>query len=48
MTTDPIRWLWALAAVVLWIALIGATVAAVRRARRRETDRSMALLGTAG
>ncbi|GAD58461.1 flavodoxin domain-containing protein [Brevundimonas sp. BAL450] len=32
MTADPIRWAWAAAAVVLWLALIG--LIALRRARR--------------
>ncbi len=48
MTTDPVRWLWALAALVLWAALIAVTVAAVRRARRREAQRSEAMLGADG
>lgn len=32
MTADPIRWAWAAAAIVLWLALIG--LIALRRARR--------------
>ena len=48
MTTDPVRWLWTLALVVLWAALIAVTDATVRRARRREAERSEALLGVAG
>ena len=48
MTTDPVRWLWTLAVFVLWASLIAVTDATVRRARRREAERSEALLGATG
>lgn len=47
MTTDPTRWLWALAALALWLVLVGITVWSVRRARRIERARSLALVGGA-
>jgi len=45
VTGDPVRWLWAAGAVVLWLLSIVAVVASVRRARRRDAKRSRALLG---
>jgi len=48
VTGDPVRWLWAVGAVVLWLLSIVAVVASVRRARRRDAERSRVLLGDGG
>jgi len=45
VTADPVRWLWAAGAIVLWLLLLAVVVASVRRARSREAERSRALLG---
>lgn len=45
MTTDPQRWLWAVGAFVLWLALIGLTVWRERAARAAARARSEAMAG---
>ena len=46
MTADPQRWLWAVGAFGLWLALIAFTVWRERRAAARTRARSEALAGT--
>ena len=43
MTGDPIRWLWAVVAIGLWLALIGLVKRSLSRARRADLARSAAL-----
>lgn len=43
MTADPSRWLWAVAAVALWLALVGFVAWRRRRARRAAAARTAAL-----
>ena len=43
MTADPQRWLWAVGAVVLWLALIAVTVWRERRAAALARARSDAM-----
>ena len=43
MTADPSRWLWALAAVALWLALVALVAWRRRRARRAAALRTAAL-----
>lgn len=45
MTSDPQRWLWAVGAVVLWLALITLTVWRQRRARAAARAQSTAMAG---
>ncbi|WP_428156581.1 sulfite reductase subunit alpha [Brevundimonas sp.] len=45
MTADPQRWLWAVGALVLWLALIAVIVWRERRARAQARARSDALAG---
>lgn len=45
MTSDPQRWLWAVGAVVLWLALIALTVWRQRRARASARAQSNAMAG---
>ena len=43
MTADPLRWLWALAALALWLLLVAAVIWTRARARRAEARRAAAL-----
>lgn len=43
MTTDPIRWLWAAAAVALWLLVVAAVAWRRARSRRAAFDRASAL-----
>ena len=43
MTADPVRWLWAVVAVGLWLAVIAAVIARRRLARRRDAVKAAAL-----
>lgn len=45
MTSDPVRWLWAAAAVALWLLSIAAVALVRARARRRAAVRAEALFG---
>lgn len=45
MTSDPQRWLWAVGAVALWLALIALTVWRQRRARASARAQSNAMAG---
>lgn len=45
MTSDPQRWLWAVGAVVLWLALIALTIWRQRRARASARAQSNAMAG---
>ncbi|HEY0103548.1 MAG TPA: sulfite reductase subunit alpha [Brevundimonas sp.] len=47
MTADPIRWLWAAAAVALWLGLIAAVAFGRARARRAAAARAAALTSPA-
>ncbi len=48
MTADPSRWLWALAAVALWLGLVALVAWRRRRARRAAADRTAALASGGG
>uniref|UniRef100_UPI0025D935E3 flavodoxin domain-containing protein n=1 Tax=uncultured Brevundimonas sp. TaxID=213418 RepID=UPI0025D935E3 len=48
MTADPVRWLWAVVALGLWLGVIAAVVIARRLARRQEAARAAALAPTQG
>lgn len=48
MTSDPVRWLWAAAAVGLWLLSIAAVALVRARARRAAAARAGALSGDAG
>lgn len=43
MTADPLRWLWAAAAVVLWLGVVAAVAWGRARAGRLAADRALAL-----
>lgn len=48
MTADPMRWLWAAAAVGLWLTVIAAVVIARRLAHRRDAAKAAALAPAEG
>ncbi len=48
MTADPVRWLWAAVAVVLWLAVIAAVVFARQVARRRDAAKAASLVSVEG
>ncbi len=48
MTADLSRWLWAGAALILWLGLIGLTVWRVRVAARKAAEQARALAEAAG
>lgn len=48
MTSDPVRWLWAGAAVALWLLSIAAVAFVRARARRRAAARAQGFVGETG
>ncbi|MGV9010334.1 sulfite reductase subunit alpha [Brevundimonas sp.] len=48
MTADPVRWLWAVVAVGLWLAVIVAVVVARRLARKREAAKAATFASSEG
>jgi sulfite reductase (NADPH) flavoprotein alpha-component len=48
VTADPVRWLWAAVAVVLWLAVIAAVVFARQVARRRDAAKAASLVSVEG
>lgn len=48
MTADPVRWLWAAAAVALWLLVVAAVAWTRARARRAAADRATALAPAEG